>query len=357
MSGNLVEAIRALSNEGEILAFLQANEGKIKGAEQQQLLFRACENGYEKVARWLVEKKKTDVNSKDANGETPLHYALRKYENMPVIEMLVEKGSDVNVESEFGQSPLFRALFASDETARFLIQHGDKATTRWMEEEKSLLHLASGKNSLAMVEALLDKGLDIDITDSNGATPLHDAIASRNTEMVAYLISKGADVQARVQKKYHTLLPPIGPTKDNVLFSHFECLPDAGTLHLAALGGDVETAELLIEKGVAVDLGDTMGNQAIHYAAMNLQTDMLGFLLRAGADPNSRNSGEATPLHYVCSFADDGGESLEQQLAAIKLLITKGANIEARALSGKTPKDLVSNDRVKEYLHKGGFTE
>jgi ankyrin repeat protein len=333
--------------ENETLAYLQANERSIGVAERQRAFFRACESGHEKVARWLIDRKLIDINGKDASGETCLHHALQKYGNTPLVEMLVENGADVNAAGRNGETPLMRAMWASREAALFFIQHGGDVGAKWT-QDKSLLHLASSTASMEILKALLDKGVDIDIRDSTGATPLHDAVASQAAEAVAYLVSRGADVRAQVKKGYQSALLSGDPAHPTI--SYVEFAEGAGTLHLAALGGSQAIAQALTEKGAEVGMSDTMGNQPIHYAAMNPHEQMLQFLLRAGADPKARNRLEVTPLHYACSFSDDSDEGLERQAAAIKLLTAEGADINARASGGETPMDLVASPRARGYL-------
>jgi ankyrin repeat protein len=333
--------------ESEILSHLQANEATMGIAEQQRALFLACQDGHEKVARWLIDRKKIDINGRDGSGQTCLHYALKKYGNMPLVEMLVANGADVNAADRNGETPLLKAMSSSREAALCFIQHGGDVTTKWV-QGKTLLHLASSSGSMAVVKALLDKGAEIDARDSAGATPLHDAVSSQAAEVVTYLISKGADVRSQVKAGYRTALFSADPAHPNI--THFEFPGGTATMHLAALGGDKAIATLLAAKGADIDPTDAMGNQPIHYAAMNLQTGMLEFLLRAGADPNARNRMDGTPLHYVCSFGDDSDQALRLQVAAIKLLSTQGADINARASTGERPIDLIGSDRARDHL-------
>ena len=55
------------------------------------------------VLRYLVEEHGADVNARDANGFSPLHWAASRGDN-EVIGYLVEKGADVSVVSRRGHT-------------------------------------------------------------------------------------------------------------------------------------------------------------------------------------------------------------------------------------------------------------
>ena len=67
----------------------------------------------------------------------------------------------------------------------------------------SLLHIATLSGELEMMEALLDKGADVDIQDKNGLTPLFYAICSfpAKLDAVKLLLSHRANPNVR-DKKY-----------------------------------------------------------------------------------------------------------------------------------------------------------
>ena len=79
--------------------------------------------------------KGADVNAKDKEGKSPLHYAERK----AVAELLLAKGADVNAKDNEGKTPL---------------------------------HCATRKDT---VELLLATGADVNAKDNGGETPLHCA--------------------------------------------------------------------------------------------------------------------------------------------------------------------------------------
>ena len=56
----------------------------------------------------LLKKESIDVNAKNEDGQTPLHFAARRG-HTETVKYLVEKGADVNAKNKYGQTPLHYA--------------------------------------------------------------------------------------------------------------------------------------------------------------------------------------------------------------------------------------------------------
>ena len=62
------------------------------------------------------------------------------------------------------------------------------------------LHDASRKGDLKAVQQILESGVDINLRDLTGFTPLHWAAMNNQMEVAGFLIKKGADINARESK-------------------------------------------------------------------------------------------------------------------------------------------------------------
>ncbi|BBG59450.1 ankyrin repeat domain-containing protein [Providencia rustigianii] len=60
-------------------------------------------------------------------------------------------------------------------------------------QQKSILHIAAQSGQVAQSEILLHSGIMVNVKDSLGNTPLHDALNSHALEVAELLLSKGAD--------------------------------------------------------------------------------------------------------------------------------------------------------------------
>ena len=65
---------------------------------------------------------------------------------------------------------------------------------------------------------------------------------------------------------------------------------------LAAIFGQNEIAEILIDAGADLELHNHSGGTALHLACFFCHPEIVELLLQSGADPNKRNSRDLTPL-------------------------------------------------------------
>ena len=127
------------------------------------------------VVRVLVAAG-ADVEAKDAEGSTPLHYTL-EYDNPDIASLLfpalVRGGADPNARSTSRSAATFLHLLA---------RHGKDPS---------------------LISVFVAAGANVNALDGAGATPLHYAATfNDNPVMVATLIEAGADVHARMHGRY-----------------------------------------------------------------------------------------------------------------------------------------------------------
>lgn len=92
-------------------------------------------------ARRCVIRKNMDSDTRDAGGNTPLHYAAR-YNHAGMINWLVKHGANVNIQNNHGQTPLHYAYQANARrTAKALRAHGASA----VKDNNGVLPVATGR--------------------------------------------------------------------------------------------------------------------------------------------------------------------------------------------------------------------
>ena len=138
---------------------------------------------------------------------------------------------------------------------------------------------ACKEGKLTSVQYLIEKqNADKEITGNGGKTPLHYACEFGHLLIVEYLISKGADIEAK-DIYYWTPL-------------HFACKED----HL-------EIVEYLISKGADIEAKEWMDlNGPLHIASQYDNIDVVNCLVSKGANKHAKNDDDETPYDLVCEF-------------------------------------------------------
>ena len=146
--------------------------------------------------------------------------------------------------------------------------------------------------TLAEVEAELARGIDPNVTESEGRvpntiTPLHLAAGYGKPRGIAALLDSGAAIEAR------------------------EDFEDRTPLHMAAYSNpDVGAIALLLERGADIGARDKYGRTALHAAAGEGQQAVVELLLDMGAPIGVTDSWGHTPLHKTAWNQSPGTATL-----------------------------------------------
>ncbi|KAJ7210932.1 ankyrin repeat-containing domain protein [Mycena rebaudengoi] len=166
----------------------------------------------------------------------------------------------------------------------------------WDEKKVELLYVSSSFSHVEMVELLLEKGVDVNVTGWRYVNALHAATNHGQEAVVQLLIEKGADVNA------------LGGQYKNVL-------------QMASYRGQEAIVRLLIEKGADVNAqGGELGN-ALQAASYCGRKAIVQLLIEKGADVNAQGGEYGNALQAA---------SYRGHKAIVRLLIEKGANVNAQ---------------------------
>jgi ankyrin repeat protein len=229
------------------------------------------------------------VRVRNKGGRTPLHFASAShFVNADVVALLLKLGADVDARDSADMTPLLCALdsFPSDEVVRLLLEHG----------------------------------ASVHVRNKDGRTPLHFASASDQIppDVVASLLKLGADVDALDNDNMTPLL---------CVFESF---------------GSGEVAQLLMEHGASVHVRNKKSQTPLHLASGWCHSDVLASLLKLGADVDSRDSDDMTPLLHALVHWNHS--------PAVKLLLEHGASAHVRNKSGQMPLHLASQSRRSDVV-------
>jgi len=145
------------------------------------------------AVRALVQRG-FDPNSRNPEGQTALHLALRDQSPRVAKALLASPAIDLNAVNGSGETPLMMAALRGDlEWTRLLIERGAKAH----QDGWSPLHYAATGNEPRIVALLLDRGAPIDAPSPNRTTPLMMAARYGAEASVDLLLARGADQRLR----------------------------------------------------------------------------------------------------------------------------------------------------------------
>jgi ankyrin repeat protein len=231
--GNL-DAVKALIEAG-------ADPNQTSAGDRSSTLVIAIANGHYTVAKYLVDHG-ADPNLVNIDGLSPLwatanmRYAPvswapnprtdQEMDSLVLVADMLDRGADPNVRTlkrklwfspsshdqtwadPRGSSAFWRAAEASDvDLMKLLVSRGADPNLPNLIGTTPLTVAAGlgwvGNFSanapgqwMNAVKFCLDHGADINAADQKGYTPLHGAAVRGDNEMIAFLVSKGADVKA-----------------------------------------------------------------------------------------------------------------------------------------------------------------
>ncbi|MCJ1425139.1 hypothetical protein MMC29_003027 [Sticta canariensis] len=156
-------------------------------------LFRAAKEGLVDEMKDLLRHSNVDINSKDEDQDTALIHAVT-YQNRGVVEVLLEKGADVNLKDSKGFTPLMLAIFADfTEGIEMLLSTKNVKLDTKSDNGWTLLMAAAFAGNYKTARLLLkSKKVDINSQTKKGDTALIKAVYYRNVKIVRLLLQYGA---------------------------------------------------------------------------------------------------------------------------------------------------------------------
>jgi ankyrin repeat protein len=355
------------------------------------LALAARKNDAAAVRELLAAKPRPDVNARTADGTSALHWAVY-HNDADLVARLIDAGADAKAKNDYGASPMSEAAVVGNvQVIRKLISAGADVEAANPDGQTALMVIARTSNVEA-AKLLIGHRANVNAVEQwRGQTPLMWAAAENQPAMVKLLVQHGAQVNARSRvnqwERQVTAEPrmqarPSGGLTPLLYAARKGCLecaqvllkagadkdltdPDeVSPLLLATLNFNFDIAALLVKQGANVDKWDTWGRSAL-YAAVDMNTlptggradrpsldkttgvDLIALLLDGGANPNLQL--KLFPPYR--SLRDDRGAdtllsvgttplvraSKAGDVAAMKLLIAHGANVELPTATGITP--------------------
>lgn len=208
-------------------------------------MVRATQYGNFDRCRQLIEAEGFDINRRDAENVTLLHWAAIN-NRLELVKYYIARGAVVDAIG------------------------GDLKSTP--------LHWATRQGHLAMVVLLVQHRADPSLFDGDGFNCLHLAAQMGFTSIVAYFIAKGQDINA----------PDLNGMTP-LMWS-------------ALRKNTVDPTQMLITLGASLSLTDRNRNTALHCAVLSKNATAVSLLMKHGANPQFKNIAGDTPADMAAKF-------------------------------------------------------
>ena len=329
------------------------------------LLHAVCRDGHKDFAEMLI-KLGAEVNLPDEEGRTAIHYAVMGG-NSSLVEFLLKLGCDPNVLTKKKETPLhFAAKYSGLEEVKFLVEHGASIKAiNWSlvdnlkEQRRHQDRLFFNSNEDRIIS--LKKALGLKIPEALQDDDEDEEEENDDDDSSA----DSANTRKEILDPDHIpieLLPRDANDAANI---------DGMTaLHFAAQNGDTAVVGYLIEHGADINAqDDVFSRTAIHFAAEQGNLDCIKYLAEHGANLQDKDNFGATAFHYAAksnkldvvkylvskkvdyTTKDTRGWTAMHYAAyggsidVVKYLLAKGLNINERNKSGRTPLFFARNHR------------
>jgi len=211
-------------------------------------------------------------------------------------------------------------------------------------------------NPTEMIEFLLSKGADINLRSKEGKTVLHLAAEDANEDIVKLLIENNADPYIKDKMDRAPFFYAIlGKRKEisDLLFKQdikFNIKGEDGImlLHNATSAGNKNFIDILRKRGIDLRLKRKDGGTILHSAAEGGLSDLIKTGLDSGLKINQKNIYFLSPLH----LAVESGH-----IETIKMLIKNGADVHQKDNLSKTPYNIAvqfKHQEIIDFLVKSG---
>lgn len=305
-------------------ALLLLLAASLQARDEGALLDAARNDDAAAVARLLRANAK--VNEREPDGTTALAWAATRA-NPAIAAQLLKAGADPNLANELGLGPLAIAIANGSTELVDLLLANNANPNQPRENGETPLMTAARLGHIDMMKRLLVKGANVNAREKKfGQTALMWAMGQ--PAAVRLLLEYGADVKPVTntwEVKYTIYLPTtvtLGKTGIpwNNEGDYVAKKGGLNALFFAVQKNDVESAGLLLDKGLSVDSKAADGTTPLLAALYKWDAPKATFVPGKGAPATAGSSQRFMP-----------------NLALAKLFLDRGANVRAVDGAGYTP--------------------
>ena len=286
--------------------------------------------------KFLLEQPGNEISKSTHDNRIYLHWAANKG-NLALVEYLIAKGSDINLEDSHGTTPLMMAANAGQSNTAIydaFFKAGINPKKKYKDGVNLLLMAIPADKDLSLSTYFETKGMSLKDVDSNGNTAIDYVARSGNITLIKTLLGKGvkytdyalinaAQGSRRESNTLETYKYLVEDLKINPTTTNKE---SQTVLHLIAnKSKQTEIITYFLSKGVDPNKADADGNTPLMIAASGRDTEALALLLPIIGNNNAQNiKGESALTMAVKSGSPE----------AVALLLSKGADAKVMDKEG-----------------------
>lgn len=265
----------------------------LRDGDQATATHLASSNGSTPALSFLI-KEGANTEAVKTSGCTPLHVAVFS-RHTDAVKLLIAEGANVNSRDKEGQTPMHYAAREGFLDILLLLHQSDiTARTKYGEQP---IHLAARGSHISVVQHFIDLGVNLHSSDLSDISPLHTMVVCDSQEMQDIAMKHVTDPYtsrhprdgtilniACFEGKLFTVKALLKRFPNENAAQFVDCPGKLGTpLYSAALRGDLEMMEALVEAGASLDLVGGEHGPPLHVACVMGRVEAVQFLLDRGA--------------------------------------------------------------------------
>lgn len=258
-------------------------------------IIMAVINGHQHTIQRYIRLNSQAIHNCDSFGGTALYWASLQ-SHFTIVQLLLEKGADVNAEGgQLGNSLQAASFLGHIDVMRLLLEKGADVNAKGGYYGNPL-QAAFIRHHIDVVQLLFEEGADVNIEGGYYGNPLQAVCFNGNIDAIQLLFEKGADVNAN--NGYY-----------------------GSSLQAASVKGYIDIIELLLEKGADVNMKGGYYGTSLQAASVMGHIDIVGLLLEKGADMDAIGGEYGSSLQAA---------SFRGHIDVVRLLLEKGADVNAK---------------------------